>query len=162
LIEIQNLDQIWIEASFPVDQANDIALDAIGHVHALVSSETNFEATVARIGPVVDAGTRVRNAWLVSDSIPTSLQLREGMLMNVLFRTQPLESQLAVANSALIRDGLHWFVFVQSDNGSLERRQVTRGRSDDTLTQILNGLAPGEFVVVSGSRLLQTAFAALR
>lgn len=162
LIEIQNLDQIWIEASFPVDQANDIALDAIGHVHALVSPETNFEATVARIGPVVDAGTRVRNAWLVSDSIPTSLQLREGMLMNVLFRTQPLESQLAVANSALIRDGLHWFVFVQSDNGSLERRQVTRGRSDDTLTQILNGLAPGEFVVVSGSRLLQTAFAALR
>jgi Cu(I)/Ag(I) efflux system membrane fusion protein len=162
LIEIQNLDQIWIEASFPVDQANDIALDAIGHVHALVSPETNFEATVARIGPVVDAGTRVRNAWLVSDSIPTSLQLREGMLMNVLFRTQPLESQLAVANLALIRDGLHWFVFVQSDNGSLERRQVTRGRSDDTLTQILNGLAPGEFVVVSGSRLLQTAFAALR
>ena len=82
--------------------------------------------------------------------------------MNVLFRTQPLESQLAVPNSALIRDGLHWFVFVQSDNGSLERRQVTRGRSDDTLTQIPNGLAPGEFVVVSGSRLLQTAFAALR
>jgi len=162
LIEIQNLDQIWIEASIPVDQANDVALDAIGHVHALVSPETNFEATVARIGPVVDADTRVRNAWLVSDSIPTSLQLREGMLMNVLFRTQPLESQLAVANSALIRDGLHWFVFVQSDNGSLERRQVTRGRSDDTLTQIPNGLALGEFVVVSGSRLLQTAFAALR
>jgi len=162
LIEIQNLDQIWIEASIPVDQANDVALDAIGHVHALVSPETNFEATVARIGPVVDSGTRVRNAWLVSDSIPTSLQLREGMLMNVLFRTQPLESQLAVPNSALIRDGLHWFVFVQSDNGSLERRQVTRGRSDDTLTQIPNGLAPSEFVVVSGSRLLQTAFAALR
>jgi multidrug efflux pump subunit AcrA (membrane-fusion protein) len=84
------------------------------------------------------------------------------MLMNVLFRTQPLESQLAVANSALIRDGLHWFVFVQSSNGSLERRQVTRGRSDDNFTQIQAGLVQGEFVVVSGSRLLQTAFAALR
>ena len=162
LIEIQDLDQIWIEASIPVDQANDVALDAVGHVHALVSPDTNFEATVARIGPVVDAGTRVRNAWLASDSIPASLQLREGMLMNVLFRTQPLESQLAVANSALIRDGLHWFVFVQSSNGSLERRQVTRGRSDDNFTQIQAGLVQGEFVVVSGSRLLQTAFAALR
>lgn len=162
LIEIQNLDQIWIEASIPVDQANKIALHAVGHVHALVSPDSNFEATVARIGPVVDAGTRVRNAWLISDSIPVSLQLRDGMLMNVLFRTQPLEPQLAVANSALIRDGLHWFVFVQSSNGSLERRQVTRGRSDDHFTQIQAGLAQGEFVVVSGSRLLQTAFAALR
>jgi hypothetical protein len=57
---------------------------------------------------------------------------------------------------------LHWFVFVQSSNGSLERRQVTRGRSDDNFTQIQAGLVQGEFVVVSGSRLLQTAFAALR
>lgn len=162
LVEIQNLDQLWIEANIPVDQANDIGLEAIGWVRALAVPDFKTQAKVARMGPVVDEGTRIRNAWLVSDSNPGDLQLREGMLMEVLFRLRPLEQKLSVANSALIRDGLHWFVFVQTDQGMLTRRQVTLGRSDDQFTQVLSGLSEGESVVVSGSRLLQSAFAALR
>jgi hypothetical protein len=57
---------------------------------------------------------------------------------------------------------LHYFSFVQKDDGYIERRQIKIGRTDGAYTEIIDGIEAGEFVVTAGGRELQTAFASLR
>jgi multidrug efflux pump subunit AcrA (membrane-fusion protein) len=54
------------------------------------------------------------------------------------------------------------FSFVQKDDGTIERRRVSTGRTDGQYTEVVSGIEAGESVVSLGARELQTAFASLR
>jgi membrane fusion protein, heavy metal efflux system len=92
----------------------------------------------------------------------SSHNLRDRMQLTVLLKTTDGPTALVVPTSALLRDGLHTFVFVQKPDDYLERRRVTAGRSDGEFVEITSGVVAGEAVVSAGGRDLQTAFASLR
>jgi multidrug efflux pump subunit AcrA (membrane-fusion protein) len=88
--------------------------------------------------------------------------LRDGMQLTVLIKSTDGPSALVVPSVAVLRDGLHAFVFVQRADDYVERRRVTLGRTDGEFIEITNGVIAGEAVVSAGGRELQTAFASLR
>ena len=69
---------------------------------------------------------------------------------------------LAVPLSAVVRDGTLAFAFVQTLDGTFDRRAIETGRADDRLVEVGSGLQAGEAIAVSGTPDLWTAYSSLR
>ncbi len=162
LAEFHKLQDAWIEAQVPVQDAPALSLDEAGMVSVLSMPTVRFPARVSRVGPVVSPTTRTQQFWLQPSSMPDSFVLRDGMQLTVTMNVSERITALAVPNEAVLRDGLHTFVFVQKSDGYLERRRVVTGRTDGQWTEIREGISPGDDVIVAGGRELQTAYASLR
>jgi Cu(I)/Ag(I) efflux system membrane fusion protein len=65
-------------------------------------------------------------------------------------------SVLAVPESALQREGDHFVAFVALGDGRFAPREVRTGRKGDGFVEILDGLAAGESVAVSGTFVLKS------
>jgi Cu(I)/Ag(I) efflux system membrane fusion protein len=94
--------------------------------------------------------------------MPEQFILRDGMQLSLALNVGVQVTSLVVPSEAILRDGLHAFVFVQKADGYLDRRRVTTGRSDGQRIEVREGVSPGDQVIVAGGRELQTAFSSLR
>jgi len=162
LAEIQNTSAIWFETHLPVQQLKNVQQADSGIISVLSKSDYRIPITVARISPVVNESTRTSRIWLSPPALPPDHPFKEGMFLTAFIFLQEGPQGIAVPSSAVIRDGLQHFVFVQKPNDYIERRRVTIGRSDDEFVEILSGVSVGENVISSGGRELQTAHASLR
>ncbi len=66
----------------------------------------------------------------------------------------PNTAKVALPASAVLSDGLTSYVYVKEKDGSLKRRVVTAGAASAGKMPILEGLEPGDQVVVQGALLL--------
>ena len=178
LVEIQNLNSIWIEAHLPTQLRDQISIESSGQASVLSNDNIKFPVHVVRVGPIVSETTRTQRIWLVPNLNPNPTlkrakidhasltqqigMLRDGMQLTVLIKSTDGPSALVVPSVAVLRDGLHAFVFVQRADDYVERRRVTVGRTDGEFIEITSGVIAGEAVVSAGGRELQTAFASLR
>lgn len=130
-------------------------------VRFVAAPERVFEGAVVRSDNVLDAADRTLSVWVELDD-EGGCDLRHNMLARI---TVPLSASapvLAVPLSAIVEQGTRAFVFVRGEGGVFLRRDVVRGRSDDRRVAIIEGLEPGDDVVVAGAAELQTGFAAIR
>lgn len=162
LAEIQKLQDVWIEAQVPNQDISSLSLKDAGIVSVLSMPSVRFPASVSRVGPIVSPTTRTQRIWLVPNPAPENFVLRDGMQLSLAMNVNERVTSLVVPNEAILRDGLHAFVFVQKADGYLERRRVTTGRTDGQSTEVKTGVNPGDEVIVAGGRELQTAYASLR
>lgn len=178
LVEIQNLNSVWIEAHLPAQLRDQITNESVGQASVLSNDNIQFPVHVVRVGPIVSEATRTQRIWLVSNLNTTPTlnrvttdhaavtqqigKLRDGMQLTVLIKSTDGSSALVVPTVAVLRDGLNAFVFVQRADDYVERRRVTVGRTDGEFIEITSGIMEGEAVVSAGGRELQTAFASLR
>ena len=58
---------------------------------------------------------------------------------------------VAVPQSAVVYEGESARVFVARDDGTVELRQITPGRVSGKMVEVLQGLAPAEKIVTSGT-----------
>ena len=162
LVEIHNLTSAWVEAYLPSKDTSSIGRDARGIASILANSDIRFPVALSRIGPVVDESTRTQQVWLTPEVTSNHPQLRAGTLISVTLSLGNSATKLVVPSSAVLRDGLHFFTFVQKQNGYIDRRRLTIGQSDGEFVEVIHGVEAGELVVSIGGRELQTAFASLR
>lgn len=162
LVEIQDLQSVWMEAHVPVQDSPSFASSSVGIASLLSNPQIQFPVSVSRIGPVANEATRTQRVWLTSKSLPQEIQLRDQMQLSIALQTNDGLNALAVPKTAVLRDGIHQFVFVQKADGYIERRRVTTGADDGHWVEIKSGLAAGDEAIVAGGRELQTAYASLR
>ncbi len=162
LVEIQNLQAVWIEAHVPSRETRSLSEGASGVASLLASPDIRFPVVLSRIGPTVNESTRAQRIWFTPAATSDIPQLRAGALITVNLPIEASISSLAIPSSAILRDGMHNFSFVQKSDGYVERRRIKIGRSDGEYTEVVNGIEAGELVVTTGGRELQTAFASLR
>ncbi len=162
LVEIQNLEQVWVEAYVPARDMHWVTLQSSGRASVLSNPDVKFPVAVMRVGPLVDEGTRTRRIWLTPSSLPSNGTLRDGVQLSLTLKTREDELALTVPVTAILRDGVHSFVFIQKEDGYIDRRRVTTGRDDGEWIELIQGVAAGERVVFAGGRELQTAYASLR
>jgi len=89
--------------------------------------------------------------------IPNPGWLRSGMTLAAQLSTGAARQALAVSSSAVVDDAGIAVVFVQVSGESFDRRPIRVGIQDGTRTEILEGVAPGEKVVVDGAYLVHLA-----
>lgn len=111
---------------------------------------TTFTGTVTSLDNAIDPVTR---SFLVRATLPNPERfLRAGMFMTVDLIANPVEN-LAVPEGALQPRGPLNFVFVASpEEGNLvaRRREVTVGRRDNGMVEMIDGLEAGEQVITQG------------
>jgi cobalt-zinc-cadmium efflux system membrane fusion protein len=60
-----------------------------------------------------------------------------------------------VPSAAVVADGDRPVVFVETAKGAFEARRVTIGKPAGALVRVVDGVRPGEAVVVDGGMLLE-------
>lgn len=127
----------------------DIGSVAVGNpVTFTVEAYPNreFEGHVARIAPKGTIISGVVNFEVMVRIDTPAEVLKPDMTANVQLRTAEREA-LVIPTAAIQRDGSDRFVYVDKD-GQLTRRVVTLGTRDSSFTEIRQGVAPGERVLV--------------
>jgi RND family efflux transporter MFP subunit len=122
-------------------------------VIADVYKNEKFSATVYRISPTVNSGTRSFN---VEMELPNRNELlKPGMFVIVSLDLGEVETFVVPANTVLVQEGTNTrFVYVERANAA-ERIEVTLGkRFDDQLEIISDNLKEGDNLVIQGQSKL--------
>ena len=72
------------------------------------------------------------------------------MYVKVVVQVSPLKKRIMVKQEAVMREQLGTFVFVVDAQNKIERRKIVTGMKNGGYQVVLEGLAPGERVVVEG------------
>jgi cobalt-zinc-cadmium efflux system membrane fusion protein len=107
----------------------------------------------------IEADMRRAQVFIEPDDPKASL--RPGMYARVSIKAASPESIVLPTEAVLIRDGKQTLVYVETDKGVFEPRDVLVGQAREGMTPVLEGLKGGERVVVSGALLIDAEAAML-
>lgn len=118
-----------------------------------------FDGVITVLGAQIDPATR--RLWVRSEIKDPDSLLRAGMFANFTISISAPIQATAVPNSAVVREGDgSMSVWVTTDRKRFEKRTVKIGLQQDGMTQILEGLEPGELVVTEGAVFVSNRAAA--
>src|SRR5690606_8571347 len=121
---------------------------------ALPSIRDGLRGRVSHVAPVVSEGTRTVPVRIELDEIVPGL--RPGLFGRASIALA--EEALVLPTSAvLIRDGQRTVVYLDEGEGRYVRREVAVGPAIDGQVQVIEGLVPGDRVVVAGALLIDGA-----
>lgn len=154
LMKIADLSKVWIEIEVPEAQSAQLHLDQPAQVLSNLPGSTKIDARLAYIYPQLQAQTRTLRARLEVDN--PGLRLRPGMYVDVLLAAAPGEDALWIPSEAVIRTGTRELVMLAEAAGAYRPAQVRIGREAGGFSEVIEGLAEQESVVVSGQFLLDS------
>ena len=152
LYQIADLSRVWVLADVFENEARYFRPGVKAVVHQPHRNLT-LPAIVSEVPPVFDAATRTLKVRLEANN--PDFTLRPDMFADVEL-TQDLPPSIVVPAEAIIFSGRRKTVFVQTEEGVFEPRQVETGRRLGDRVEIASGLAPGERIVTSGNFLIDS------
>lgn len=162
MFEINDPAEVWVRGHLFERDLPTVALGQTARI--TLASDPNFLATakLVRTSAILAGADRVLAVWASLENPDHSIKANLSARMTVSVASQPVE--VAVPRSAIFREGLDSFVFVQRDDDAtrFDRRQVRTGLSDDSSVEITTGLTAGQVVAIAGVQALQTAHATIR
>ncbi len=141
---------MWMLAN--VAEKDSPALKAGQAVRATVSSLPGrvFLGKIVTIGATVDPNTR--RVLVRSEIADPNFELRGGMFANFEITIAPPRKSLAVPQDGVVREGDGTMtVWVTTDRRKFMKRIVKTGLISEGMTEIVQGLQPGELVATDGS-----------
>ncbi|WP_234411305.1 efflux RND transporter periplasmic adaptor subunit [Rhodanobacter thiooxydans] len=154
LMTVNGLSTVWIEAALPQAAAGTVRSGTPVVVTVDALPGRSFHGTVETLLPDVDAVTRTQRARIVLDNPDGALS--PGMFATVQLNPTPDAAVPVVPDDALIATGTHTRVILAEGDGHFRAVSVRIGRAAGGYTEILDGLAGGEKVVVSGQFLIDS------
>jgi membrane fusion protein, copper/silver efflux system len=152
LYRLADLSRIWVLADLYENEAKYIRPGEKVRV-TFPNQDEQFMATVSEVLPEFDPATLTLKVRLEMDN--PKFTLRPGMFTDVEFPIK-LAPTLNVPADAILDSGLKKTIFVDRGNGYFEPRRVKTGWRLGDRVEILEGLAPGESIVVSGNFLVDS------
>lgn len=112
-----------------------------------------FAATVTHVSPVLDATSRTKEVTLSFDE--KDERINAGMFAKLKLYTFEYEGCVTVPASAIVikNDRQHLWV-IDPESKAVSLRAVSTGKSVDGIVQVIEGIEPGEKMVVQGMRNL--------
>ena len=154
LMTVNGLSTVWVEAALPQAAAGTVRKGTPVVVAVDALPGRSFHGTVETLLPDVDAVTRTQRARIVLDN-PDGV-LSPGMFATVQLHPAQGEAAPVVPDDALIATGSQTRVIVAEGDGHFRAVLVRIGRAAGGYTEVLDGLAGGEKVVVSGQFLIDS------
>jgi len=155
LYRIADMTKVWVmvslyEYQLPYVNAGQAAIMSLPYFPG-----QEFEGRVIYIYPTLDVKTREVKARIEFDN--PELLLKPGMFANVHIRASLARDRVLVPREAVIDTGKRQIAFVSLGEGRFEPREVTLGvEGEGGVVEVIDGLKPGERVVVSGQFLLDS------
>jgi membrane fusion protein, heavy metal efflux system len=152
LMVVADLSAVWVTADLFEAQATGVKEHAEARVTSPSIPDLTFEGKVAMVSAVVDPH---RHTVPIRVTLPNlDGGLRPNVYARVRFATEERSGAVEVPATALITDGLHQYVYVQSQPGRFSRREIVAGPAREGRVPVLSGLTVGETVVDEGGVLL--------
>ena len=154
LFVVADVSRLWLLMGVRQEDADKLAIGQKVSFGPDGHSDETFPGEISWISTTVDEKSRTLRARAVVDN-PQG-HLRPGMFgaARIIIRDQA--QTLAVPAEAVQREGRCRFVFVRLSDQAFEVRQVQLGISNGVMTEILEGLKPGEVVATTGSLILKS------
>jgi multidrug efflux pump subunit AcrA (membrane-fusion protein) len=158
VVELGSLDTLQVEARVPERFIGSVAVGKRAVLTFEPYPGEQFNARVVEVSPALSASSRTLHVTLEFDD-PKNL-IKVGMFAGIRLVTEVHEKALAVPSDSIVtRDGER-VVFVldtgdSEENPTVSARSVQTGMSADEMTEIIEGVAPGDIVVTAGQTLLK-------
>ena len=153
IVEISNLDTVWIEAPIFERDLSRLA----GNVSATFTTpaypDQEFQGVVLDIGAVIDEQTRATKVVFQSPNAGRALRL--GMQANVRLDAGEQITAMMIPKEAVLEHEGKKIVYVLLSGEEFERREVTVGDELGNKVAVLSGLNKGERVVTQGAYQLK-------
>jgi len=150
-VAIVIIDPSDVEMSATVDEI-DVPQVKVGQKVAVsldALPDDEFSGVVSSISLIGNSQSGVVSYPVTIDlTVPSGVQLRQGMSATATITTQEVDNVLLVPAAAISNSSTNPTVTVMV-NGVPEVRSVKVGQSNDTYTQVLSGLSAGDEVVVA-------------
>jgi Cu(I)/Ag(I) efflux system membrane fusion protein len=153
LYKTADLSTVWLVADVQEQDLGAVQPGQKAAATVVAYPGRTFEGTVEFIYPTLSADTRTGRVRVVVAN--PDLALRSAMYATVQIdapaRSGPV---MAVPNSAVIDSGARQVVLVDRGEGRFEPRPVRLGTHGDDWVQVLDGVKPGERVVIGANFLI--------
>jgi cobalt-zinc-cadmium efflux system membrane fusion protein len=157
LARIVDRDQLWLDVSVP-----EAYVGALGKVSGAWFQLEGIEgaldvpgSALVSVGTEIDAQTRTLPVRFQIDNV--GRELFAGMTTQAHLIVDAPQLSTAIPVEALVEDGGADVVYVQTGGESFERRMVELGIRDGDYIAVLDGVAPGEWVVARGAHSIKLA-----
>ncbi|MBL0020533.1 MAG: efflux RND transporter periplasmic adaptor subunit [Bacteroidia bacterium] len=87
----------------------------------------------------------------ISFEIDNTGNIIPGSVVEVFLKSDPIPDALVIPVSALVEEQGAFFVYVQTEGESFQKREVKLGANDGIQVQVLGGISEGERVVTQGA-----------
>ena len=152
LYRLADLSRVWVLADLFANEAKYVRPGEKVSV-TLPKLDDKRLATVSEILPEFDPATVTLKVRLEMDN--PGFALKPGMFVDVEFPIQ-LPATVNVPVDAIMDSGLKQTIFVDRGNGYFEPRRVKTGWRLGDRVEIVEGLEPGERIVISGNFLIDS------
>lgn len=152
LFQLADLSRVWIVADLFENEAQYVRPGEKVRVTFPHQGDTR-QATVSEVLPEFDPATLTVKVRLEMDN--PGFTLRPGMFVDVEFPIKKPPT-INVPVDAIMDSGLRQTIFVDRGNGYFEPRRVKIGWRLGDRVEIVEGLKPGERIVVSGNFLIDS------
>jgi len=153
LFNIADLSRVWVEVEVYENEFPNIYIGQQVEIRSQSFPGRPFSGRIAYIYPFLDPKTRTVKARV--EMANPGMKLKPDMFVNAVIKV-PLGSAIVVPITAVIDTGNRRVVWVESQAGMFEPRDVQVGQQTDEKIQILSGLKPGDMVAVSGGYLIDS------
>ncbi len=148
LMRIINTSTVWLKANVPVNEISGLKnMDRATFAIPGIEGEIKPSRLVA-VNDVVDPKTRTVS--VIFEVNNSKGQLRVGMFADVSIKTGQVDNALTLPEEALFEDEGKFFVFVQQQGESFERREVKTGIRSSGHVQITAGIKEDERIALKG------------
>lgn len=148
ITKIGDIENLQVTAKIPERYIGDLHIGQKAEVSLKAYPEDIFYASVVRISPVVDPASRTKEIILNFDK--KYEKVNAGMFAKVKLFTLDHEGYPAIKQDAFVNNNDEYYLFVVKPDSKVEKRKVVRGKNVDGYYQVLDGVKPGEIVVVEG------------
>jgi cobalt-zinc-cadmium efflux system membrane fusion protein len=156
---VADTSTMWMLANVVEAEAPQLRVDQPVKVQVSAWPGREFDGAITVLGAQVDPNTRrlmVRSEIKDPDAL-----LRAGMFATFTIRVGSISNSIAVPNAAVVREGDGTMtVWVTTDRRHFQKRTVKTGLQQNGLTQILEGVQPGETAVTDGAVFLSNKLVA--
>ncbi len=153
LFTVSDLSRVWIEADVYENEANAVRVGQQARIVLPYDPGPAMDGKVKYIYPYLNPDTRTLKVRF--DFPNHASQLRLDAFANVEI---PVESDegVVVPDSAIMDTGVRQVIFVNTEAGHFEPRQVKVGIRADGRAQVLSGVRVGERVAIKANFLLDS------
>jgi len=147
IVALMDFSKVRLQTAVPEAEASRIAVGQPVQVTTDNLPGMQFEGKVTRFSYALDAASRTMLAEIILEN--PALALRPGMLVTAKIGIEQKESALLMPTESLVMEKANAFAFIVNDNKA-KKQTIKVGFSDGKSVEVLEGLTPGDTVILAG------------
>jgi membrane fusion protein, heavy metal efflux system len=149
---VANINDVWVVADLYPRDVQSVRRGQPVEVRVNGYPDTVYHSVVDNISDAVDPQTLTLKVRVV---LPNPHHRFKPQMYATVSITDHSRNAIVVPATAVIRDGVSTYVYVQTGENKYERRDVQVGEAHDTTAEVTGGLHEGDRVISTGAELLR-------